>query len=318
VRFASLAGKFRDYNVWMDLAADKSAEGKKVLKALNMNPVNFRHYSNLPQAEPGATDPVLDLFNALRMHGDTDLKEGLENINNLRVAANANRTAPEKAGPVTLTIPVNTEGPLLHWEMGKNKSVLGVYRELPKADQHTYQAMLSSAAQQRAEVIQRMATAGESGAIIAQTVYNYLADSVGVMAATDIATLGNGSLRGKGQLTTRALSLGDSPALRGADMADATLTPVQNKMIQDILNHADYSGAASALRSDPVALQNFADFYNSTRAGWDMQPAPEIQGDKALFVLDNNSKRNQRLWKRFFGEDLDSEKSKLPPRSGSG
>lgn len=326
-KFVGLAGKFRDYNVWMDMVTEQLPKKGKLPKnindlqsrALGFTPVNFRHYTNLPQSEPGAVDPILDLFNSLRAHGDTDLKEGMENLNNLRVAANANKVAPEMAGPQTLTMPVDTQGHLLHWKMGENKSVLAVYRELPVQNQQTYQTMLDKAAQQRADIMQRMATAERSGAIIAQTVYNYLADSVGVQAATDIGTLGNGSQRGRGHITTRALSLGDAPALRGADQVDATLTPVQNKMISDILNRANYSSAASALRSDAVALQNFADFYNATRAGWDLQVAPEIQGEKALFLLDNDSKRNQRLWKQFFGKELDPEaKNYLPaPTKGT-
>lgn len=308
VKFIGLEGKWRDFNVWQDIIKDRSNEGRKLTRKLGMNDTNFRYYTNLPQAEPGAVDPILNLFHQLRNHGEKTLKEGLEHYNNLRVAANAGRVAPEKAGLETLTFPLETTGHLLHWKMGENKSVLGVYRQLPTQDSTTYEAMLSRAALHRSDVMNRMANAAQThGAIIAQTVFDKLNNSFAAKAAANISTLANGSQRGKGHLITRALSVGDSEALRGMDMVDMQLTPVQNQVISDILKSAEYGARASALRSDSVGLQTFADFYNSTRAGWDLTDAPEIKDGRAFFILDNESKRNQRLWQRLYGTELDKD-----------
>ena len=300
VEFASLSAKYTEY-VRIREMQEASYKGQLNLSfKQKFNSEDIRKMLNLPGTGIGGKIHSLqEMFEVFFQQNNKILSDGVKNLEHLKRAVQENAFMPR----MTSFKPagVKMRGEMMN--MPKDLKPVVVMKK-PVHDEHYSRKYIAEAiAYERMDVLNKMATSGQSGAGLVQLVsdvFNGLEDAV--RSASNVESLVHGQQRGTGRILTKPFAAGEMPAMVAATNLNLAVTKKFRKAIDAEFSkfHEVFNKIKSPANKGDMINYNL--YTHARRQGWEIEEG--VIEDGLVFFPMKDTPRNQTRWNRIYGTDM--------------
>ena len=308
--FLSAQKKFNEYAKHMMMRFGEEAGVLKLKPEQLLSDYDMLKMLNLPQPTGAGHHPLIEFFNTLIPDmGETIpslrsfVKSYDELVNEIGKYVQTGSLSEARQFKDDFTLSGDMLVPERDWE---KKPVLAFYKDRPvhRVEGAEINAQVNQEVAHRMFMLENAESAGAD--LVAIYLSGLTANPAMLQDARGVEFLIEGTQASRGVLTQQQFANRNSEAMRAMyqikDRADRQLLKY---LTEDIFKAYGDTFTALSAKGNDGSLKALNININEYRNGWDLLPEPvEISPGKWALALDPKSKRNQEMYKKFFGKTL--------------